>query len=219
MLPADTSELWVPRIAAGAGGLAKDTFPKPEEDFPVFPTPQKQSSLPCLGVTWPCLGWKKLSRLVLGSVAAAVAALGRGKHHSVMPLSLLIPLRGNTTGQRVTLGCSAVGHLEMLSCWSCCPALLPQRPGDPHFLWTGRNFPSQRLTAAGGSGAGCEGLWWPRRTRSWGSSPTLAAAPGTNLWLLQLLMQRRGMRGIHWADKAGRCPLFLSLSTSHSGEP
>lgn len=30
-------------------GLGKEAFPQPEGDFPVFPTPQKQSSLPCPG--------------------------------------------------------------------------------------------------------------------------------------------------------------------------
>lgn len=46
---------------------------------------------------------------------------GWGKHHSMLPTGILIPLRGNKTGES-RAGCSAVGHLERLSIVSACPA-------------------------------------------------------------------------------------------------
>lgn len=147
MLPAHTSELRVPRIAAGAGGFGKETFPKPEDDSSVFSTPQSRAHFPALAGWWTKIrcdlalsGLEKLSRLVLGSVGAAGAAScytqvlewqlwlpwdrrsqrGWGKHHSVMPASLLIPPRGNKTGQRVTCRMFSSGGI-----WKCSPSFLP----------------------------------------------------------------------------------------------
>lgn len=81
-LHADAPWPWVPRRAARAGGLGKEAFLEPGDNFAVFPILQKQSSLPCLGWTVdkgpvrpdPVGCCRKLSRLVLGSLAAAGVA-------------------------------------------------------------------------------------------------------------------------------------------------
>lgn len=52
---------------------------------------------------------------------AAVAALG-WEMPARLGVSLLIPPRGSKTGHKSLAGCSAMGHLEMLSIVSACPA-------------------------------------------------------------------------------------------------